>query len=39
MILAQFANPIILPGFIVVIGLGHYFTIRSRRRQSQEMTQ
>ena len=39
MTIAQIANPFIQTVFIVVIGLGYYFTIRNLRNQVQEMNQ
>jgi hypothetical protein len=39
MTIAQVANPFIQTVFIVVIGLGYYFTIRNLQAQSQEMIQ
>ena len=39
MTLAQVANPFIQTVFIVVMGLGYYFTIRNLRSQVQEMNQ
>jgi len=39
MSIAQVANPFIQTIFIVVMGLGYYFTIRNLRRQVQEMNQ
>ncbi len=39
MTVAQIANPIIQTVFIVIIGLGYYFTIRNLRSQVQEMNQ
>src|ERR687886_2075185 len=37
--LAQLANPFIQTVFIVVMGLGYYFTIRNLRSQVDEMSQ
>jgi hypothetical protein len=37
--LAQVANPFIQTVFIVVMGLGYFFTIRNLRSQVQEMNQ
>ena len=39
MTLSQIANPFIQTIFIVVMGLGYYFTIRNLRSQVQEMSQ
>ncbi len=39
MSIAQLANPFIQTVFIVVMGLGYYFTIRNLRSQVQEMNQ
>jgi hypothetical protein len=39
MTIAQVANPLIQTVFIVVIGLGYFFTIRNLRSQVQEMMQ
>src|SRR5829696_8256275 len=39
MSIAQIANPFIQTIFIVVMGLGYYFTIRNLRSQVQEMNQ
>ncbi len=39
MTIAQLANPFIQTVFIVVMGLGYYFTIRNLRSQVNEMTQ
>src|SRR5918911_65534 len=39
MTIAQIANPFIQTVFIVVMGLGYYFTIRNLRSQVQEMNQ
>lgn len=36
--IAQIANPILQLIFIVVIGLGYYFSVRSTQRMVQEMT-
>jgi hypothetical protein len=37
--IAQIANPILQLIFIVVIGLGYYFSVRSTQRLVQEMTE
>src|SRR5918998_2111833 len=37
--IAQLANPFIQTVFILVMGLGYYFTIRNLRSQVQEMSQ
>jgi preprotein translocase subunit YajC len=37
--IAQIANPFIQTVFIVVMGLGYFFTIRNLRSQVQEMNQ
>ena len=37
--IAQLANPFIQTVFIVVMGLGYFFTIRNLRSQVQEMNQ
>lgn len=39
MTIAQLANPFIQTVFIVVMGLGYYFTIRNLRSQVNEMSQ
>ena len=39
MSIAQIANPFIQTVFIVVMGLGYFFTIRNLRSQVQEMNQ
>ena len=39
MSIAQLANPFIQTVFIMVMGLGYYFTIRNLRSQVQEMNQ
>ena len=39
MTIAQIANPFIQTIFIVVMGLGYFFTIRNLRSQVQEMNQ
>jgi hypothetical protein len=39
MSIAQIANPFIQTIFIVVMGLGYFFTIRNLRSQVQEMNQ
>src|ERR687897_638027 len=39
MTISQIANPFIQTIFIVVMGLGYYFTIRNLRSQVQEMSQ
>ena len=39
MTIAQVANPFVQTVFIVVMGLGYFFTIRNLRSQVQEMNQ
>jgi hypothetical protein len=39
MIIAQVANPFIQIVFIVIMGLGYYFTIKTLRGQVQEAYQ
>jgi len=39
MTLAQVANPIIQTIFVVIIGLGYYFTIRTNQRMVEEMSE
>ena len=39
MTISQIANPFIQTVFIVVMGLGYYFTIRNLRSQVNEMNQ